>query len=87
MLTKEEIEAIKERYVKAGKGNPLTSVECLSGMYESLEDIPKLLAEVARLKSKLALIERKALAPVGVGIEYVNTTVCYEIYLHAKGGD
>lgn len=49
MLTKAELAEIKARYEKSGNGNPLTSVECLSGMYESLEDIPKLIAEIEAL--------------------------------------
>lgn len=49
-LTTEEIEAIRKRAEKA-EGNWLTDYNSLANAVKSVEDIPKLLAEVARLRA------------------------------------
>lgn len=52
-LTNEELAQIKERAEKANNGNYLLSPEVISYLYDSVDDVPKLLAEVETLKAEL----------------------------------
>lgn len=49
-MTPEELQAIRERYEKAKR------ILTESGMYESMQDVPRLLDEVERLRGALELI-------------------------------
>ncbi|MEB5480948.1 hypothetical protein P8825_15385 [Shouchella clausii] len=48
------------------------------------EDVPLLLAEINRLKHKLATLESRALEPVKDGVDMVHINHLYELYLLAK---
>ena len=50
-ITGEELRAIRERAEKATEGNPLVDIDALIRREEVInEDIPKLLAEIIRLR-------------------------------------
>jgi len=52
-ITDEELRAIRERAEKAAEGNPLVDIDALIRKEEVInEDIPKLLAEIERLRDK-----------------------------------
>jgi len=54
-ITDEELRAIRERAERAAEGNPLVNVDALIRREEVInEDIPKLLAEIERLKSVIS---------------------------------
>ena len=48
-----ELGEITRRHELAKDGNPLRDLDVLNAMYDSLDDIPKLLAEVNRLHGRI----------------------------------
>lgn len=73
MLTKAEIEAIRERTEKAKIGNPLRDVDALVRKEEVInEDVPKLLAEIERLRDLLDQI-------IGAVYEHAPYTGLFDI--------
>lgn len=51
-LTAEELAEIRKRAEKATEGNPLRDSGALAKMYDSIDDVLKLLAEIERLKAE-----------------------------------
>lgn len=87
MLTQEEIEAIRKRAEKAKAGNPMTDMNVLYRLYESAEDIPKLLAEIDRLRNGMS----EVLAELDFCMAYKHPVdpqhMSAELYQLIFGGD
>lgn len=51
-MTNEELTAIRERYEKANAVNPYNTDGAISNIYQSVDDVPKLLAENEKLRNE-----------------------------------
>lgn len=84
-LTNEELTAIRERAEKATRGNPLIDATTLAKMnIVIIEDIPKLLAEIDRLRESVEMSKR-----IVGNLTWENAILKGEnpITVHLNGGD
>lgn len=85
-MTNEELQAIRNRADKAMEGNPLKDYDILRNMVGlSLDDIPKLLAEVERLEDQAD--EDRCIARTNFRIADELDANLYDIYNHLRRGD
>lgn len=75
-LNVEELEAIRKRVEKVSKGNMFREVEVLSCNNKVVfEDVPKLLAEIERLRRELTFIANVDLTKNAVNAEHIAVSV------------